>query len=170
MPRLHMIPQFLRKKEKPDRAATLADADSDPTALFDISAPVDQAYDTSITSTPEPKAAVPTSVTLKNAVLFATKIASNASVPWVKIVTESVLQVTKRLDVSPLSLVPAKTPLISTQTMTFNAEASRTLERDIKAFLYIVARATALFPDDQIVQLVKKCAFLDPSPSPADGD
>jgi len=107
----------------------------------------------------------PRTGTLKNTILFATKIASNASVPWLKFVTDTVIQIVERVEVSNPALCSSTNMLITrSEEMKSNEEAARSLEGDIKAFLYIITRAATLDPAVEIVDefvqydLIKLCS------------
>ena len=55
---------------------------------------------TTNTTTPRPAGRQPRIQTFKNTILFASKIAGNAPIPWVKIVTESIIYIIQRFEVS----------------------------------------------------------------------
>jgi len=70
--------------------------------------------------------------------MFASLIASNAGIPWVKVVSQSVIGIIQRLE-----------------TMKLNETALGDLENDIKAFLYIVVRNGRRNPNDELVEHFK---------------
>jgi hypothetical protein len=113
---------------------------------------------------------------LKNTILFASETASNAGIPWVKVVSESIVRIIQRIEVSDDLPWPSGTILTAPpsiyiiQTMKLNEEASRDLDNDVKAFLYIVARNGRRNPDDEIVQQFKECALIEPRLILTDGN
>ena len=98
--------------------------------------------------------------------LFVSGIANNAG-SWVKVVSELIIRIIQRLEVSSrlYTLIIRDNynlPFYITQTLKLNEEASRDLDNDVKAFLYIVARNGGRNPNDQIVEQFKECAFIEP--------
>jgi len=71
--------------------------------------------------------------------MFASLIASNAGIPWVKVVSQSIIGIIQRLE-----------------TMKLNETALGDLENDIEAFLYIVVRNGRRNPDNELVERFTK--------------
>jgi hypothetical protein len=82
------------------------------------------------TNTPPPSAQI-----FKNTILFASKFAGNASIPWIKLVTESIIDIIQRFDI-----------------MKLNEQVAMDLQNDVKAFLFIVARAATQDINDDIIK------------------